>query len=149
MPDLEDTGSAEGLSIRERLTQHRANPACATCHARMDPYGFGLENFDAIGRWRGTGADGQPIDASDVLPDGTAFDGPSELREAILQRSGTFVETFTRKLLIYAIGRGLEYFDVPAVRRIVTGARAEDYRISSIVTGIVTSDAFRMKVNHK
>ena len=149
VPDLEDTGSAEGLSIRERLTQHRANPACATCHARMDPYGFGLENFDAIGRWRGTGADGQPIDASDVLPDGTAFDGPSELREAILQRSGTFVETFTRKLLTYAVGRGLEYFDAPAVRRIVTGARAEDYRFSSIVTGIVTSDAFRMKVNHK
>ena len=115
----------------------------------MDPYGFGLENFDAIGRWRGTGADGQPIDASDVLPDGTAFDGPSELREAIRQRSGTFVETFTRKLLTYAVGRGLEYFDMPAVRRIVTGARAEDYRFSSIVTGIVTSDAFRMKVNHK
>ena len=149
VPDLEDTGSAEGLSIRERLTRHRANPACATCHARMDPYGFGLENFDAIGRWRGTGADGQPIDASDVLPDGTAFDGPSELREAILKRPGTFVETFTRKLLTYAIGRGLEYYDAPAVRRIVTRAGADDYRFSSIVTGIVTSDAFRMKVSHK
>ncbi|MCE2541752.1 MAG: DUF1592 domain-containing protein [Acidobacteria bacterium] len=146
VPDLEDTGSAEGLSIRERLTRHRANPACATCHARMDPYGFGLENFDAIGRWRGTGADGQPIDASDVLPDGTAFDGPSELREAILQRPGTFVETFTRKLLTYAIGRGLEYFDAPAVRGIVTAAASENYRFSSIVTGIVMSDAFRMKV---
>ena len=146
VPDLEDTGSAEGLSIRERLTRHRANPACATCHARMDPYGFGLENFDAIGRWRGTGADGQPIDASDVLPDGTAFDGPSELREAILQRPGTFVETFTRKLLTYAIGRGLEYYDAPAVRRIVARAADRDYRFSSIVTGIVMSDAFRMKM---
>ena len=146
VPDLEDTGSAEGLSVRERLTQHRANPACATCHARMDPYGFGLENFDAIGRWRGTGADGQPIDASDVLPDGVAFDGPSELRKAILKRPGTFVETFTRKLLTYAVGRGLEYFDAPAVRRTVRVAASEDYRFSSIVTGIVMSDAFRMKV---
>ena len=146
VPDLEDTGSAEGLSIRERLTRHRANPACATCHARMDPYGFGLENFDAIGRWRGTGADGQPIDASDVLPDGTAFDGPSELREAILKRPGTFVETFTRKLLTYAIGRGLEYYDAPAVRRIVARAAEQDYRFSSIIAGIVMSDAFRMKM---
>ena len=146
VPDLEDTGSAEGLSIRERLTRHRANPACATCHARMDPYGFGLENFDAIGRWRGTGADGQPIDASDVLPDGTAFDGPSELREAILQRPRTFVETFTRKLLTYGIGRGLEYYDAPAVRRIVGQAADRDYRFSSIVAGIVMSDAFRMKM---
>ena len=112
----------------------------------MDPYGFGLENFDAIGRWRGTGADGQPIDASDVLPDGTAFDGPSELREAILKRPGTFVETFTRKLLTYAIGRGLEYYDAPAVRRIVARAADQDYRFSSIIAGIVTSDAFRMKM---
>ncbi len=146
VPDLEDTGSAEGLSIRERLTRHRANPACATCHARMDPYGFGLENFDAIGRWRGTGADGQPIDASDVLPDGTAFDGPSELREAILKRPGTFVETFTRKLLTYAIGRGMEYYDAPAVRRIVARAAEQDYRFSSVVAGVVMSDAFRKKV---
>ena len=146
VPDLEDTGSAEGLSIRERLEQHRANPACATCHAQMDPYGFGLENFDAIGRWRGIGTDGEPIDASDVLPDGTAFNGPSELRTAILRRPDSFVETFTRKLLTYAVGRGMEYYDAPAVRRIVRAAAGEDYRFSAVVEGIVTSDAFRMKM---
>ena len=146
VPDLEDAGSAEGLSIRERLEQHRANPACATCHARMDPYGFGLENFDAIGRWRSDGPGGEPIDASDVLPDGTAFNGPSELREAILRRPDSFLETFTRKLLTYAVGRGMEYYDAPAVRRIVRAAAAEDYRFSAIVDAVVSSDAFRMKL---
>ena len=146
VPDLEDAGSAEGLSIRERLEQHRANPACAACHARMDPYGFGLENFDAVGRWRSSGSRGEPIDASDVLPDGTAFDGPSELREAILRRPESFVETFTRKLLTYAVGRGMEYHDAPAVRRIVRAAAEEDYRFSALVDGVVTSDVFRMKV---
>ena len=146
VPDLEDAGSAEGLSIRERLEQHRANPACAACHARMDPYGFGLENFDAIGRWRSNGPRGESIDASDVLPDGTAFDGPSELREAILRRPESFVETFTRKLLTYAAGRGMEYYDAPAVRRIVRAAAEEDYRFSALVDGVVTSDVFRRKV---
>ena len=146
VPDLEDAGSAEGLSIRERLEQHRANPACATCHARMDPYGFGLENFDAIGRWRSDGPGGEPIDASDVLPDGTAFNGPSELREAILRRPDSFLETFTRKLVTYAVGRGMEYYDAPAVRRIVRAAAAEDYRFSAIVDAVVSSDAFRMKL---
>ena len=146
VPDLEDAGSAEGLSIRERLEQHRANPACAACHARMDPYGFGLENFDAIGRWRSNGPRGEAIDASDVLPDGTAFNGPSELREAILRRPESFVETFTRKLLTYAAGRGMEYYDAPAVRRIIRAAAADDYRFSALVDGVVTSDVFRMKV---
>ena len=145
VPDLEDAGSAEGLSIRERLEQHRANPACAACHARMDPYGFGLENFDAIGRWRSSSG-GEPIDASDVLPDGTAFNGPSELREAILRRPDSFVETFTRKLLTYAAGRGMEYYDAPAVRRIVRAAAEDDYRFSALVDGVVTSDVFRMKL---
>ena len=145
VPDLEDAGSAEGLSIRERLEQHRANPACAACHARMDPYGFGLENFDAIGRWR-SNSGGEPIDASDVLPDGTAFNGPSELREAILRRPDSFVETFTRKLLTYAAGRGMEYYDAPAVRRIVRAAAEDDYRFSALVDGVVTSDVFRMKL---
>ena len=146
VPDLEDAGSAEGLSVRERLEQHRANPACAACHARMDPYGFGLENFDAIGRWRSGGPGGEPIDASDVLPDGTAFNGPSELREAILRRPDSFLETFTRKMLTYAVGRGMEYYDAPAVRRIVRAAAEDDYRFSALVDGVVKSDVFRMKV---
>ena len=146
VPDLEDTGNAAGLSIRERLEQHRANPACAVCHAQMDPYGFGLENFDAVGRWRLTGVDGAAIDASDTLPDGTAFDGPSELRAAIMRRPEQFVTTLTRKMLIYAVGRGLEYYDAPVVRAIVRKAADEGYRFSSVVMGIVTSDPFRMKM---
>ena len=122
VPDLDETASTEGLSIRERMVKHRANPACASCHARMDPYGFGLENFDAIGRWRTREADGKAIDASATLPDGTSFNGPSELRAAILRRPEEFVKTFTRKLLTYAVGRGLEATDEPIVRRIVSQA---------------------------
>jgi hypothetical protein len=146
VPDLENTGSTEGLSIRERMVKHRANPACAVCHARMDPYGFGLENFDAIGRWRTTESEGKPIDAADTLPDGTAFNGPSELRAAILRRPDEFVKTFTRKLLTYAVGRGLESYDEPTVRRIANQAARDGYRFSSIIVGIATSDPFRLKV---
>jgi hypothetical protein len=112
----------------------------------MDPYGFGLENYDAIGRWRASEGDGKPIDASDTLPDGTKFNGPSELRAAILRHPEEFVKTFTRKLLTYAVGRGLEYYDEPAVRRIANQAARDGYQFSSIVTGIATSDPFRMKV---
>ena len=146
VPDLDETASSEGLSIRERLVKHRANPACASCHARMDPYGFGLENFDAIGRWRTREADGQAIDASATLPDGTAFNGPSELRANILRRPEEFVKTFTRKLLTYGVGRGLEASDEPIVRRIVSQAARDGYRFSSIIVGIATSEPFRMKV---
>ena len=146
VPDLEDTGSTEGLSVRERLVKHRANPACAVCHARMDPYGFGLENFDAVGRWRASEGDGKAIDASATLPDGTSFDGPSELRRAILQRPEEFIKTFTRKLLTYAVGRGLESTDEPTVRRIVNQAARDTYRFSAIIAGIATSDPFRLKM---
>jgi mono/diheme cytochrome c family protein len=146
VPNLEDTVSAESLSVRERLVRHRTNPGCAGCHARMDPYGFGLEQFDAIGRWRETEADGKAIDAADTLPDGTVFNGPSELRAAILKRPDEFLKTFTRKLLTYAVGRGLDYRDEPIVRRIVSQAARDQHRFSAIVTGIARSDAFRMKV---
>jgi len=146
VPDLEKSGNAEDLSIRERMVKHRANPACAVCHARMDPYGFGLENFDAIGRWRASEGDGKPIDASDTLPDGTKFNGPSELRAAIVSHPEEFIKTFTRKLLTYAVGRGLEYYDEPAVRHVAGQAARDGYTFSSIVVGIVTSDPFRMKV---
>ena len=145
VPDLEDTATTEGLSIRDRMVKHRANPGCASCHARMDPYGFALENFDAIGRWRSREADGKAIDASATLPDGTSFNGPGELRAAILRRPEEFVKTFTRKLLTYGVGRGLEGSDEPIVRRIVSQAR-DGYRFSSIVVGIATSEPFRMKV---
>ncbi|MEE2778055.1 MAG: DUF1592 domain-containing protein [Acidobacteriota bacterium] len=145
VPDLPESDHAEPSSVRERLTQHRNDPACAACHAQMDPYGFGLENFDAIGRWRTRDSGGSAIDAADVLPDGRAFDGPSELREAILARPEVFLDTFTRKLLTYALGRGLEYTDMPAVRRIAHEAAQDDHRFSSFISAIASSEPFRMK----
>ena len=146
VPQLEENAPGrEPRSIRERLEQHRDNPACASCHAQMDPIGFALEPFDAIGRWRSADG-GLPIDASGALPNGASFDGPGELREALLRRPEDFVGTFTRKLLTYAVGRGLEASDAPAVRRIVRDAASTDYAFSSIVTGVVLSDPFRLKL---
>ncbi len=132
------------LSVRQMLEAHRANPACASCHARMDPLGLSLENFDAIGQWRSTDA-GQAIDASGVLLDGTKVNGPRELRQALMAQKMQFVGTVTGKLLTYALGRGLEYYDAPTVRAIDRSAAADDYRWSSVILGIVTSPAFQMK----
>ena len=146
VPALEDAAGDghEPASIRELMATHRRNPACATCHLRMDPLGFALENFDGIGRWRDM--DGPtPIDASGVLPDGTAFDGPVEFREALLDRSGEFVRTFAEKLLTYALGRPVQHYDIPAVRSILRDAAAEDHRWSSLVLGIVESPPFQMR----
>jgi hypothetical protein len=112
----------------------------------MDPLGFALENFDAIGQWRtASGAAGTPIDSTGVLPDGTTFDGPAELRNVLLSRRGEFVHTVTEKLLTYALGRGLEYYDAPVVRSISRTAGANDYRWSSFVMGIVRSTPFQMR----
>ncbi len=133
-------------SVRERLEQHRRNPVCASCHARMDPLGFALENFDAIGRWRTTDEAGNPIDSSGTLPDGTTFTGPAAFRQALLARSDEFVSALTEKLLIYAIGRGLESFDMPAIRAITRQAASADYRWSSLMAGIVKSVPFQMRV---
>ncbi|MDE2905479.1 MAG: DUF1592 domain-containing protein [Acidobacteriota bacterium] len=146
VPALEDAAGDghEPASIRELMATHRRSPACATCHLRMDPLGFALENFDGIGRWRDM--DGPtPIDASGVLPDGTAFDGPVEFREALLDRSGEFVRTFAEKLLTYALGRPVQHYDIPAVRSILRDATAEDHRWSSLVLGIVESPPFQMR----
>ena len=146
VPALEDAAGDghEPASIRELMATHRRNPACATCHLRMDPLGFALENFDGIGRWREV--DGAtPIDASGVLPDGTAFDGPVEFREALLDRSGEFVRTFTEKLLTYALGRPAQHYDIPAVRAIMRDAGDAGYRWSSLVLGIVESPPFQMR----
>ena len=146
VPQIEEnTPGQQPRSIRARLEQHRANPVCASCHAKMDPIGFALEPFDAVGRWRTTDA-GLPIDASGALPSGAAFDGPGELREALLSRPEDFVGTFTRKLLTYAVGRGLDASDAPTIRTIVREAAKTDYAFSSIVTGVVRSDPFRMKM---
>ena len=146
VPELaESPGHGKPASLRERLEQHTKNPACASCHTRMDPLGFALENFDAIGRWRTTDEDDNPIQASGTLPDGTTFEGPLELRHLLLSRRHEFVATVTRKLLTYAIGRGTEYYDLPAVRAIMREAAASDYRWSSIILGIAKSLPFQMK----
>ena len=145
IPALKEKGEGgKDLTMRQQMEQHRANPACAICHNRMDPIGFALENFDAIGKWRTLDA-GFPIDASGVLPDGSKFQGPAELRKALLSRPKIIVNSVSEKLLSYALGRTLEYYDAPAVRSIVREAASSDYRWSSIVLGIVKSQPFQMR----
>jgi hypothetical protein len=148
IPALQETNTKTGkpLTMRAAMEQHRANPACASCHARMDPLGFALENYDAVGRWR-TQAANTAIDASGVLPDGTAFDGARGLIEAILRRPEAFATTVTERLLTYAIGRGVEYIDAPAIRAIRRDAAVQDYRFSAIVLGIVKSVPFQMRAS--
>ncbi len=146
VPDLEETNAVgKVLSMRERTVLHRANPACASCHSVIDPIGLSLENFDAIGRWRAAEASGTPIDAAGMLPDGTSFDGLTGLKQALLHHSDQFVHTLTEKLMIYALGRGLEYYDAPAIRAIVRDAAAEDFRFSALIRGIVRSVPFQMR----
>jgi hypothetical protein len=149
-PDVEttlegDDGKAVTLTVRERLEAHRANPVCAACHAIMDPIGFSLENFDLVGAWRETDS-GHAIDTRAVLVDGTVIAGPADLRRALLSRSDAFIENTTEKLLTYALGRRLEYYDMPTIRAIVRNAAADDYRFSSLILGIATSEAFRTRV---
>ncbi len=145
VPPLSEEKSDKMLSMRERMVQHRRNPVCASCHAIMDPVGLSLENFDAIGRWR-TLTDGfEPIDASGSFPDGTTFEGVAGLKQAILSRSDQFVRTLTEKLLTYALGRAMEYYDAPAVRAIEREAASDDYRFSSLILGIVKSTPFQMR----
>ena len=136
-------GSAP-TSVRQRLEQHRASPSCASCHAVMDPVGFSLENFDLIGEYRDEDG-GVPVNASGKLADGTALNGPASLRKALLDRRDAVAATATEKLLTYALGRRVEYFDMPAVRAIVRDAARQDYRFSSLITGIVKSVPFTMK----
>ena len=132
------------LSIRERLAQHRANPVCANCHRLTDPVGFAMENYDAVGRWR-TLEGGTRIDASGTLFDGTSFTGAAELQAVLLRRPELFATTVAEKLLTFAIGRGVEYYDEPAVRRIVRQAQADEYRFSSLIAGVVNSVPFLMR----
>ena len=145
VPPLEDTKTEQALSMRERMVHHRANPVCASCHAMMDPIGLSLENFDAIGRWR-TRTDGfAPLDVSGSLPGGITFEGVGGLKEALLSRPELFVTTLTEKLLAYALGRAVEHYDAPAVRRIMRKAEQHDYRFSSLILGIVRSTPFQMR----
>ncbi len=146
IPDLvERDKDGKALSMREAMEQHRANPVCATCHSQMDPLGFALENFDGTGAWRTTDADA-PIDPSGVLPDGTSFQGPVGLQKVLLEsKSAEFITTVTEKLLTYALGRGVESYDAPAVRSIIREAAPNDYRWSSLILGIVKSTPFQMR----
>ena len=144
-PLAENSPGAKILTVRERMVEHRKNPACASCHQLMDPVGLSTENFDAIGRYRTQSEAGSPVDASGGLPDGSAFEGAIGLRKAVLNRPELFVTTLTEKLMTYALGRGLEYYDAPAVRQITRGTRSDDYRFSSVVLGIVNSTPFRLR----
>ena len=132
------------LSIRDRMAEHRKNAPCASCHAMMDPLGFALENFDGVGKWRTLDESGAPIDASGAMPDGTKFEGAAGLAQALLG-SDRFVTTLTEKLLTYALGRGLEYYDAPSVRAIVRESAKSEYRFSSLILGVVQSTPFQMR----
>jgi hypothetical protein len=145
VPDLEPKAAdGRALSIREQMENHRRNPACAVCHVRMDPLGFALENFDAIGRWR-TRSGGLGVDATATFPDGTRIDGVRGLREFVVSRRGSYVDTFVAKLMTYALGRRLDYRDQPAIRQVIRDAAPRDDRWSSIILGIVRSTPFQMR----
>ena len=137
-----DTGKT--LTMRDAMIQHRANPACAGCHSRMDPIGFAMENFDAIGRWRDLDA-GNPIDASGVFPGGEKFEGMAGLKAALLSHPEEFVSTITEKLMMYGVGRNVQYYDRPAIRAIIKQAARSNYTFASLVLGVVESAPFQMR----
>ena len=144
VPALETSSDGKILTMREAMVMHRENPACRVCHAAMDPIGFSLENYDVVGKWRREFA-GQPIDASGLLPDGNTFDGPDGLQGLLLERPDDLVGTITEKLMRFALGRSLEYYDMPEVRAVVRAASEGDYRWSSIILGVVESTPFQMR----
>jgi hypothetical protein len=149
-PDVEafpeNKDGEKARSVREIMEEHRAKPSCNACHGVMDPLGFALENFDAIGEWRSEDRyAGTSIDASGQLIDGTSVSSPADLRRALMKRPEQFVQTMTERLMTYALGRTVEYYDMPVVRRIVREAAPQDYRFSAIVSGIVKSEPFRMR----
>jgi mono/diheme cytochrome c family protein len=144
VPPLDAVPGGAKLTLREQMEIHRKNPVCASCHSKMDPLGFSLENFDAVGAWRTT-TTGKTIDASAVLPDGTKFDGPAGLEQVLLSRKDQFVEAFTERLMIYALGRGVEAPNLPAIRAIRAASAKDNYRIGDIILGIVQSVPFTMR----
>jgi mono/diheme cytochrome c family protein len=144
VPALKDNTISANLSVRARLAEHRANAACASCHNLMDPVGFALENYDAIGHWR-TLEEGQPVDAAGGLPDGSKFVGVAALEDGLRKRPELFVGTLIEKLLTFALGRGIESSDAPAVRKIVREAQANEFRFSSVIVGVVNSTPFTMR----
>jgi len=146
VPSLTDNTVAANLPIRARLAEHRANAACASCHRLIDPVGFSLEQFDAVGRWR-TMEDGKAVDAAGGLPDGSEFAGVAGLEQALLRRPEWFARTLTEKLFTFALGRAPEASDAPAIRKIVRDARTNDYRFSSLIVGFTTSEPFQMRMS--
>ena len=146
IPALKTEGNDTGktLTMRDAMIQHRASPACSSCHARMDPIGFAMENFDAVGRWRDRDA-GNPIDASGVFPGGEKFDGMAGLKATLVSHPEEFVSTMAEKLLMYGIGRNVQYFDQPAVRAIVKDSARNNYTFASLVLGVVKSVPFQMR----
>jgi mono/diheme cytochrome c family protein len=145
VPALDESNVAANLSMRERMAAHRSNPACASCHRTIDPVGFALENFNAIGQWREADVDGQPVDPAAALPGVGEFRGIDGLEDALLSRPEMFATTLTEQLLTFALGRGVEYYDAPAVRRIVRDAEKDGYKFSSLILGIVKSVPFQMR----
>jgi Protein of unknown function (DUF1585)/Protein of unknown function (DUF1588) len=146
VPALKDKGAdGQPASVRDRLQEHRKNPACASCHLQIDPLGFALENFDAVGTWRDRAEGGSTVDASATLLDGTKFTGLPGLREVLLSKRDQFAATVTTKLLSYAIGRTVEYYDQPEVRRIVRKTATDNYRWSAVILEIVKSTPFHMR----
>jgi hypothetical protein len=146
IPALKTEGNDTGktLTMRDAMIQHRASPACSSCHARMDPIGFAMENFDAVGRWRDRDA-GNPIDASGVFPGGEKFDGMAGLKATLVSHPEEFVSTMAEKLLMYGIGRNVQYFDQPVVRAIVKDSARNNYTFASLVLGVVKSTPFQMR----
>ena len=145
VPDLKDHKDGKALTMREQMEMHRSNAICASCHARMDPIGFALENYDGVGKWRAKDS-GSVIDASGKLPDGTKFEAPAGLKKLLLTKyHDDFVTTATEKLLTYALGRGLEYYDMPAVRSITREAARDNYRMSALIAAVVRSTPFQMR----
>ena len=145
MPALEDNSVRAGLPMRERLAEHRTNPVCSSCHSTIDPVGFTLENYDAVGRWREHSGDISAMDASGGLPGVGEFEGVDGLEAGLLSRPEQFAGRVTEKLLTFALGRGVEYYDAPAVRTILRETEADDYRFSSLILGIVKSVPFQMR----
>jgi hypothetical protein len=144
VPALDENVISASLTIRERLAQHRANPTCASCHARMDPIGFAMEHFDAVGRWRDNDG-GLAIDATGVFPDGTTFEGVAGLKRELQRHPEQFAGTVAERLLMYAVGRNLQHYDAPAVREILRGAEPNRYTLASLVLGVVKSRPFQMR----
>jgi hypothetical protein len=142
--ETEDEGRGATLTMRAAMERHRANPVCASCHARMDPIGFALEHFDAVGRWRDVDA-GNPIDTASTLPDGRAIDGLEGVKSLLLERPELFASALTEKLMMYALGRNIQYYDAPAIRAVVRAAARENYGFESIVQGIVASVPFQYR----